>query len=113
MATKRPTTPQDHKPKKATKAKAQEMHDPSEMFTYTSPFTGIEIEVPYMENIPGRATRKAMEAAGDLGEGAALLALLKELLQDDFESVVDEMLQRETAEFFTKWQSESVVSLGE
>ena len=106
MTTKRPTTPQDHKPKKAAKAKAQEMHDPSEMFTYTSPFTGIEIEVPYMENIPGRATRKAMEAAGDLGEGAALLALLKELLQD-------EMLQRETAEFFTKWQSESVVSLGE
>ncbi|WP_288782445.1 hypothetical protein [uncultured Kocuria sp.] len=107
------TKPQDYRRKQA-KAKKKEMHDPSELFTFTSEFTKVSIELPYFENIVGGIVEDAYEKAGDLGEGAVMLAVLKGAIgEDEYNDTFKQMLQREQAAMLKRWSDESVVDLGE
>ncbi|MCT1790626.1 hypothetical protein [Dermabacter hominis] len=107
------TKPQDYRRKQA-KAKKQKMHDPSELFSFTSEFTKITIEIPYFENIVGGIVEDAFEQVGDLGEGAVMLAVLKGVIgEDEYAETFKQMLQREQAAMLKRWSDESVVNLGE
>ncbi|UEJ84014.1 hypothetical protein Bra3105_06795 [Brachybacterium halotolerans subsp. kimchii] len=103
--------PQDHK-SPAKKNKKIAPHDPSEMFVYDAPHSGVTVTLPYTENLPSGAIRRAQKNAGD-NEMAFYFAILEELLEDDFEDTVDPLLQREIAEMIKRWEGESATELGE
>lgn len=103
--------PQDYK-KPSKKTKKVEPHDPSEHFTYEAPHSGVTVSLPYTENIPTGAIRKAARLAGE-DQMAFYFALMEDLLGDEFEDLIDPLLNRELAEMVERWESESATQMGE
>lgn len=103
--------PQDYKRPAKKRAKV-EPHDPSEYFTYEAPHSGVTVTLPYTENIPTGALRKASRNAGD-DQMAFYFALMNDLLGDEFEDSIDPLLQRELTEMITRWEDESATAPGE
>lgn len=103
--------PQDYK-RPAKKGKKIEPHDPSELFSYEAPHSGVVVSLPFTENIPTGAIRKASRNAGD-DQMAFYFSLMEDLLGEDFEDVIDPLLNRELTEMIQKWEEESATSVGE
>lgn len=104
-------TPQDYK-RPVKKGKKVEPHDPSELFSYEAPHSGVTVTLPFTENIPTGSIRRAARKGGE-DQAAFYFALMEDLLGDDFEDVIDPLLNRELAEMIQRWEEESATSVGE
>lgn len=103
--------PQDYKRPAKKKAKV-EPHSPDESFEYKAPHSGVEVTLPYIENLPTGYIRRSLRAAGD-DQMAFYFGLMEEILGDEFEDTIDPLLQRELNELITRWEEESASSTGE
>ena len=103
--------PQDYK-RPAKKVKKVDPHDPSELFTYEAPHSGVTVSLPFTENIPTGSIRKASRLAGE-DQMAFYFSLMEDLLGDEFEETIDPLLNRELSEMVQRWESESATELGE
>lgn len=103
--------PQDYKRPAKKKAKV-EPHSPDELFEYKAPHSGVEIELPFVENLPTGYLRRASRNAGD-DQMAFYFGLMEEILGDEFEDKIDPLLQRELAEMINQWEEQSASTPGE
>lgn len=103
--------PQDYKRPAKKKAKV-EPHSPDDSFEYKAPHSGVEVVLPYLENLPTGYLRKALNKAGD-NQMAFYFLLMEEILGDEFEDTIDPLLQREMDEMVTRWEEESASTTGE